>query len=237
MSLPGVSDAVNNPPTKNAAAVLEEGNLPDPQLDPRLDKTAAGLNAPHIPGNFPGEGAPADEQTEEIPFPPLSSIPSRLWRWTKSTVPTFGDLFESGVRQLVSRTMPPHRQMRMYEASLSHPITATFLVCQFICCGVPILVFVAGTFIFLAVAILLWGLLSALLLAPILLVASATGVSIWGWGWVIYGFIRLTDKIFLNGMLTRLWLMQLEQYKEELEPSSENEQREKTPVSHENKRE
>lgn len=237
MSLHTVSEGVNSTINDNATAVAGEGNLPAQQLDPRLDKTATGLVDTHVPGDFPGEGAPAHEQNEEIPFPPLSSIPSRLWKWAKSTVPTLGDVFESRVRQFVLQTFPPHRQMQAYEAALSHPITATFLVCQFICCGVPILVFLAGTFLFLAVAILLWALLSSLLLGPILLVASITGVSVWGWGWVLYGFIRLTDKIFLNGMLRRFWLSQLNEYKEELEPSPENEQSEKTPVSPETQRE
>ncbi len=105
----------------------------------------------------------------------------------------------------------------MYKAAMEHPIAATFVTCQLICVGIPLILFVAGTLLFAAVAILVWVVLSALILGPIVLVASLMGVSLWGWGWFLFGLVRWLDRLMLGGMMERLWKAQLQQQKEEME--------------------
>jgi hypothetical protein len=45
-----------------------------------------------------------------------------------------------------------------------------------------------------------------LILGPILLVASMMGISLWGWGWILFGLVKWVDQMFLDGMITRFWL-------------------------------
>jgi membrane protein required for beta-lactamase induction len=73
---------------------------------------------------------------------------------------------------------------------------------------VPLLVLLAVVFPVAAVALLLWFILSLLIGGPVLLVASMMGVSLWGWEWIAYGFIKFIDQRYLGGMLARFWLPQ-----------------------------
>ncbi|KAF9883684.1 hypothetical protein FE257_003068 [Aspergillus nanangensis] len=217
MSLNSVSEGLNSSLSNNdPAGVSTEGIIPP------LNGVADDPTNLQMPGDFP-TGKTPDDETREFSMPPLSSFPSIISTWIKGAVPTTADLFEIGVKRFALWICPPQQQLAVYEATVSHPIAATFVICQLICCGVPILVFLAGTFLFLAVCILLWAVLSLLILGPVLLVASTTGVYLWTWGWIVYGFIKLTDKLFLGGMLTRLWLSQAEQYGEGLKHAEEKE--------------
>lgn len=105
--------------------------------------------------------------------------------------------------------LPPPRQTAVYEATLSRPFAST-IICQLLCCGVPLLIFLAGLCVFAAVAIALWAVLSLVVLGPVLLVTSFMGVSLWGWGWVLYGLVRWVDGAVLGGVLGRFWLPRIQ---------------------------
>jgi hypothetical protein len=171
----------------------------------QVQETTKPLTDPVIPGEFPSEDGPrdTDQPPPEINF---RGIWAGLSHWFASMIPQAFDGFEWLVTWLVNRYLPPPKQAAMYEEALKRPIASTFLVCQMICCGVPLLVFLVGVFVFAIVAVLLWMVLALLILGPILLVASLMGVSLWGWGWVLYGLLKWVDQRFLGGMITRFWL-------------------------------
>ncbi|KAF3386132.1 hypothetical protein F1880_001148 [Penicillium rolfsii] len=171
----------------------------------QVHETTKPLTDPVIPGEFPSEDGPRD--TEQPP-PEINfrGIWAGLRHWFASMIPQAFDGFEWLVTWLVNRYLPPPKQAAMYEEALKRPIASTFLVCQMICCGVPLLVFLVGVFLFAIIAVLLWMVLALLILGPILLVASMMGISLWGWGWVLYGLLKWVDRRFLGGMITRFWL-------------------------------
>ncbi|KAJ5752696.1 hypothetical protein N7520_009613 [Penicillium odoratum] len=202
-------------PLDNATSGLG-GGLPDDTLESeisegvksvpkkRLDNVTKDLTDPFIPGQFPSdEASPKNEEAIEISF---SSIWSTITAGLFTLFPQAFDGFEFGIRRLVSWLLPAPRQAAMYEAALKRPATTTFIVCQMICCGVPLLVFLAGILVFAAIALLLWAISSLLILGPVLSVTSMMGVSLWGWGWIFYGLVKWVDKRFLGSMLTRFWL-------------------------------
>lgn len=171
----------------------------------QVHETTKPLTDPVIPGEFPSEDGSrnTDQPPPEINF---RGILAGLRHWFASMIPQAFDGFEWLVTWLVNRYLPPPKQAAMYEEALKRPIASTFLVCQMICCGVPLLVFLVGVFVFAIVAVLLWMVLALLILGPILLVASMMGISLWGWGWVLYGLVKWVDRRFLGGMITRFWL-------------------------------
>ncbi|KAH1296608.1 hypothetical protein KXX11_007787 [Aspergillus fumigatus] len=170
-----------------------------------VNSTADHITDQTIPGEYPSDDTDTkyDKPAPDISF---SSIWSASKTWLFSLFPNVLDRFENWIKALVAWVLPPPRQAKMYEAILNRPIASSFIICQLVCCGVPLLVFLAGVFLFAAVAVLLWAVLSLLLAAPILLVASMMGVSLWGWGWVLYGLVKFIDQHFLGGMITRFWL-------------------------------
>lgn len=170
-----------------------------------VNSTADHITDQTIPGEYPSDDTDTkyDKPAPDISF---SSIWSASKTWLFSLFPNVLDRFENWIKALVAWVLPPPRQAKMYEAILNRPIASSFIICQLVCCGVPLLVFLAGVFLFAAVAVLLWAVLSLLLAAPILLVASVMGVSLWGWGWVLYGLVKFIDQHFLGGMITRFWL-------------------------------
>lgn len=160
-----------------------------------------------IPGEFPSDDTPEKKyQHDQQPPITFNALWTSFTTWVSNLVPRAFDGFESLIRWLVLRYLPPPKQAKVYEAMLNKPIASTFLVCQAICCGVPLLVFLVGLVIFAIVAVILWALLSLLVLGPILIVASMMGVSLWGWGWVLYGLVKFVDQRFLGGMITKFWL-------------------------------
>ncbi|KAJ5750095.1 hypothetical protein N7533_007123 [Penicillium manginii] len=169
-----------------------------------VNKTTQPLTEPVLPGQFPSDDAPKDDKKPQ-PEIQFSAIWTSFSQWLYGLFPRSVDSFEWIVKWLVDRYFPPPKQAQMYEAALSRPIASTFLVCQAICCGVPLLVFLVGVFIFAAVSLLLWAVLSLLILGPVLLVASMMGISLWGWGWILYGLVKWVDQRFLGGMITRFW--------------------------------
>ncbi|KAJ5888138.1 hypothetical protein N7495_008179 [Penicillium taxi] len=199
-----------NPVTGSLGAVNQVGTTATGNVQSFADKPVEQLNEttkplrdPIIPGQFPSNEAPQNETQAEISF---GSIWTTICAWFSSLAPQAFDAFESIIKWLVNWLLPPPRQAQLYEAALKRPIASTFIVCQLICCGVPMLVFLAGVFIFAVVAVLLWAVLSLLILGPILLVASLMGISLWGWGWIIYGLVKWVDQRFLGGLITRFWL-------------------------------
>lgn len=119
-------------------------------------------------------------------------------------------LLESSLRDLVTWAHPPPRQTAVYEAMLSRPLASTLIICQLLCCRMPLLIFLAGLCVFAAVAMVLWAVLSLVMLGPVLLVTSFMGVSLWGWRWVLYGLVRWVNGAVLGGVLGRFWLPRIQ---------------------------
>ncbi|KAJ6169009.1 hypothetical protein N7497_001852 [Penicillium chrysogenum] len=136
-------------------------------------------------------------------------------------IPRALDYFESCIQSLVASLLPPPRQAAIYEAALKRPAATSLIVCQMICCGVPILVFLAGVLVFAAVSILLWAVLSLLILGPVLLVTSMMGMCMWGWGWILYGLVKWVDQRFLGGVIARFWLPRMQSESTDGEGQSE----------------
>ncbi|PYI10927.1 hypothetical protein BO78DRAFT_293022, partial [Aspergillus sclerotiicarbonarius CBS 121057] len=170
-------------------------------------KTVGQVTDTVLPGEFPGDQnnikAAQSDDTNNGP------ILAPLQQWFRQSVPRLLDRFESQLTWLLSWILPAPRQARLYEEAAKRPASTTFLICQLLCCGVPLLVFFAGVFVFAAVAIVLWAVLSLLVLGPVLLVASMMGVSLWGWGWLFYGLIKWIDQTYLGGLISRFWLSRM----------------------------
>ncbi|KAJ5474355.1 hypothetical protein N7475_003921 [Penicillium sp. IBT 31633x] len=194
----------------------------------KLNRATKDLTNPDIPGQFPSDDAPpkGGNVDNNLSF---SSIWATIKSWFSSLFPQAFDYFETCVQRFIAWLLPAPRQAAMYEAAMKRPAATTFIVCQLICCGVPLLVFLAGVFVFAAVSILLWAILSLLILGPVLLVTSMMGVSMWGWGWVFYGLIRWIDQRFLGGLISRYWLprAQAEGENEEGQSGDENKEDDK----------
>jgi Promethin len=164
----------------------------------QADRTTQDLTGVSVPGEFPDNDDDKNKQAQDMPQVSLPSV-SSMFQWLM-------DKFESTVMGFISRYLPQQRQEAIYKSAMSRPMATTFIICQCICCGVPLLVFMAGVFIFAAVAILLWALLSLLVLGPVLLVTGCSGFLLWGWGWFFYSFVKWVDQRFLGGVLTRFFL-------------------------------
>jgi hypothetical protein len=206
---------------KDIAGSLPAGGiLPSAQQHAEdVSATATDLAGSGIPGGFPGDEAAIDSKDQGSP--PSQSLLALLTDLVKSMIPTALDTFESGLQWFICWLFPPPRQAAVFEAALSRPMVTSFLICQLICCGLPLLVFLAGTFLFAAVAVLLWAILAFLILGPIILVASMAGVSLWGWGLVVYALVKWADKLFLGGMIHRFWFSQARQERDDLQHSQE----------------
>ncbi|KAL4810945.1 hypothetical protein BDV18DRAFT_128302 [Aspergillus unguis] len=170
--------------------------------------------ASSIPGTFPKDEPPTNRQNN-VTVPSMSEMWSNFVAWLKGLIPRGVDIFEAAVRRFIQWLIPPERQVKMYKAAMEHPIAATFVTAQLICVGIPLILFIAGTLLFAAVAGLVWVLLSILILGPIVLVASLMGVSLWGWGWFVFGLVRWLDRLVLGGMMERFWKAQVVQQQAE----------------------
>ncbi|KAL2802436.1 hypothetical protein BJX63DRAFT_114504 [Aspergillus granulosus] len=178
-----------------------------------------------LPGTFPKEEPPTNAKNN-VTMPSFSQIWTNFIAWLKGLIPRGIDIFEAAVRRFVTWLIPPERQAAMYKAAIEHPIASTFLAAQLLCVGIPLVLFIAGTLIFAAVAMLVWVVLSLLILGPIMLVASLMGISLWGWAWFVFGLVRWLDKLFLGGMMERHWVAAVTKEKEE-EAAREREREEK----------
>lgn len=211
MSLDSVTSGLGKGLPANQVTNKATGSAKKLAKDPvkGVSDTTKTVTDPIVPGEFPADDAAekkyAGAQQPEVSF---TALWASFSQWCAGLFPQAVDMFEYFVQWVVNRYFPPPKQAAMYEAMLSRPIASTFLVCQAICCGVPLLVFLVGVFVFAIVSVILWALLSLLILGPILLVASMMGISLWGWGWILYGLIKWVDQMFLGGMITRFWLPQ-----------------------------
>lgn len=211
MSLDQVTGNLNRVPVNKPEVPKPAKNIP--KLDrpvKQVHKQTKDITDPIVPGEFPrDEGKP---RTQHEPTPPstFTSLWNDMTGWFTNIVPSTMDRFENFMKWLVMYLLPPKKQEEVYEAAMKRPIATTFIICQMICCGVPLLVFLAGVFVFAAVALILWAVLSLLILGPVLLVASMMGVSLWGWGWIFYGLLRWIDQRFLGGMIGRFWIPRLQ---------------------------
>lgn len=177
------------------AESAKKGDIASAVKQPKqqIDQKTATLSEISVPGEFPGDQKQDQSQNDEMPDVSFSF--SGLTQW-------FMDKFETYVKSLIERYFPSRRRENVYKKAMSRPMAATFIVCQLICCGVPILVFLAGVFLFAAIATLLWALLSLLILGPVLLVTGSMGLLLWGWGWAFYSFVKWVDEKFLGGIIT-----------------------------------
>ncbi|KAL5341336.1 hypothetical protein BJX70DRAFT_359420 [Aspergillus crustosus] len=173
-----------------------------------------------LPGTFPKDEPPTN-QKNNVTIPSWSSLWGSFSSWLRTLIPRGVDLFEAAVRRFINWLIPPDRQAEMYKTAMEHPIAATFLACQLLCVGIPLILFVAGTLLFAAVALLVWVLLSILILGPIFLVASLLGVGLWGWGWFLFGLVWWLDRLVLGGMMNRFWVQQMQARKAEEEAEEE----------------
>ncbi|KAE8378167.1 hypothetical protein BDV26DRAFT_197791 [Aspergillus bertholletiae] len=212
MSLqPGLNvvDSATNKATNTARSSLTDNALPTAQRHAgRLGTTTTRLTDVTTPGEFPGE-----RTQDNAPAPDASSGPwyAPIKAWFRDTIPITLDWFESTVKWVLAWIFPPPRQAALFEEALQRPYATSLLVCQLICCGVPFLVFLAGTFIFAAVSVLLWAILSFIIIGPIFLVACIMGVYMWSWGLVLYAVIKWVDRTFLGGVISKFWLSQMTQ--------------------------
>ncbi|KAJ5211805.1 uncharacterized protein N7498_003451 [Penicillium cinerascens] len=211
MSLDSVTSGLGKGLPVNQVTDKATGSVKTLANDPvqGVSDTTKTVTDPIIPGEFPADDA-AEKKYDGAQQPEVNF--TALWasfsQWCAGLFPQAVDMFEYFVQWVVNRYFPPPKQAAMYEAMLNRPIASTFLVCQAICCGVPLLVFLVGVVVFAIVSVILWALLSLLILGPILLVASMMGISLWGWGWILYGLVKWVDQMFLGGMITRFWLPQ-----------------------------
>ncbi|KAJ5287496.1 hypothetical protein N7478_003182 [Penicillium angulare] len=216
MSLDPVTSGLTNrlPINKAEQATRPVKNIP--KLDKsgaskQLNKTTNDLTDPIVPGEFPrDEGQPRTQHEPPQGEMNFSSAWSSVNNWFHSLFPQAMDRFEDLVKWAVQYLFPPSKQAEMFEGAMKRPIATTFIVCQIICCGVPLLIFLAGVFVFAAVALLLWAVLSLVILGPVLLVASMMGVSLWGWGWILYGLMGWVDQRFFGGMISRFFLPRMQ---------------------------
>ncbi|KAJ5372901.1 hypothetical protein N7517_004907 [Penicillium concentricum] len=192
----------------------------------KLNKTTKDLTDPVLPGQFPSDDAPPKGQDVDNNLS-FSSIWSTIKAWFATLFPQALDYFESCIQKFVAWLLPAPRQAALYEAALKRPAASTLIVCQMICCGVPLLIFLAGVFVFAAVSILLWAVLSLLILGPVLLVTSMMGMSLWGWGWILYGLVKWADQKFLGGLIARYWLPKIQSESADEEGQHEEEGKEK----------
>ncbi|GLA67566.1 hypothetical protein AtubIFM56815_001554 [Aspergillus tubingensis] len=177
------------------------------QTQDTTTQTATHLSDSVLPGEFPGDSDHIhDAQRDDTNNGPVLAP---LQQWCRQSLPRLLDRFEAHLAGLLSWILPAPRQAWLYDEAARRPASTTFLICQAICCGVPLLVFLAGVFVFAAVAILLWAILSVLILGPVLLVASMMGVSLWGWGWLLYGLVKWIDEKYLGGLISRFWLSRM----------------------------
>lgn len=218
MSLNTVTGGVGSQLPLNQVDSATKGvqNVTDKPLKQVQDTTGAVTDTVTdnvMPGEFPSDDHPTKQHEQEGEIQ-VGAIWAAFSGWLFGLFPRAMDSFEWLVQWLVDRYLPPPKQAAIYEKALNRPIASTFLVCQMICCGVPLLVFLVGVFLFAAVALLLYVVLALLILGPILLVASMMGVSLWGWGWVLYGLVKWIDQKFLGGLLNRFWFSKVQAQKE-----------------------
>ncbi|PYH91686.1 hypothetical protein BO71DRAFT_401171 [Aspergillus ellipticus CBS 707.79] len=199
--LSGVTGVASRPP--KLGADLKSTTRQTSQATQGVAKAPAQVTESVLPGQFPGdENNIKQTQREEGNTGPVFAP---LRQWFSQALPRLMDRCESRLMWLLSWFLPAPNQARLYEEAARRPASSTFILCQLICCGIPLLIFFAGVFIFAAVAILLWAVLSLLILGPVLLVASMMGVSLWGWGWLLYGLLKWIDQNYLGGLLSRFW--------------------------------
>ncbi|KAJ5644844.1 hypothetical protein N7507_010855 [Penicillium longicatenatum] len=157
-----------------------------------LDQVTGGLNRVPSQVNF--------HATEAHPAPNMNQPPFNLHKRLER---------DHGM-VLEYRPVNDGQVRRLHEMARDVPPPPAEAGRGMICCGVPLLIFLAGVFVFAAVALILWAVLSLLILGPVLLVASMMGVSLWGWGWILYGLLGWVDQKFLGGMISRFWIPRMQ---------------------------
>ncbi|KAL4820500.1 hypothetical protein BDW67DRAFT_95840 [Aspergillus spinulosporus] len=213
-----VGDQATKPVTKT---VNETANETANEVTKPVSKTVSDATS-SLPGTFPRDEPPTNRKNN-VTIPSFSELWASFLAWMKGLIPRGVDIFEAAVRRFIQWLIPPERQAKLYKASMEHPIAATFVTCQLLCVGIPFILFIAGTLLFAAVALLVWVVLSILLLGPLMLVASLMGASLWGWGWFVFGLVRWLDRLVLGGMVERYWQAQLAQQKAEEDQQKETE--------------
>ncbi|KAL4998745.1 hypothetical protein BDV10DRAFT_166164 [Aspergillus recurvatus] len=226
MSLNTVTSGLGAPVSQTTNTVQNVGDQATKPVTKTVNETTKPVTqtvndtTSSLPGTFPRDEPPTN-QKNNVTIPSFRELWDSFIAWMKGLIPRGVDIFEAAVRRFIQWLIPPERQAKLYKASMEHPIAATFVTCQLLCVGIPFILFIAGTLLFAAVALLVWVVLSILLLGPIMLVASLMGVSLWGWGWFVFGLVRWLDRLVLGGMMERYWQAQIAQQKAEEEQEKE----------------
>ncbi|KAI9369920.1 hypothetical protein BJX61DRAFT_122191 [Aspergillus egyptiacus] len=222
MSLNTITSGVGAPVSQTTSNVQNTVNETAKPISQTVSDTTDDL-----PGTFPNEEQPTNQQNR-VTIPSIAELWADFLTWVKTFVPRGVDIFEAAVRRFMLWLIPPERQAKMYKAAMEHPIAATFVMAQLLCCGIPLVLFIAGTMLFAGVAVVAWVILSCLILGPIILVASLMGVSLWGWGWFVFGLVRWLDRLVLGGVMERYWMAQIRKEEQQEEANRDMNRGEET---------
>ncbi|RLM00912.1 hypothetical protein CFD26_108437 [Aspergillus turcosus] len=82
--------------------------------------------------------------------------------------------------------LPPRLRATILETALAHPLLTTFLLCQFVCSCIPIMIFLIGAMVAGGIAVVVFSCFALLVLGPVLVATTVAGLFLWGWGWATF---------------------------------------------------
>jgi hypothetical protein len=82
--------------------------------------------------------------------------------------------------------LPPHLRATIFETALAHPLLTTFLLCQFVCSCIPVMIFLIGAMVAGGIAVVVFSCFALLVLGPVLVATTVAGLFLWGWGWATF---------------------------------------------------
>ncbi|KAH1493915.1 hypothetical protein LV164_004491 [Aspergillus fumigatus] len=94
--------------------------------------------------------------------------------------------------------LPSHLRVMILETALTHPLLTTFFLCQFVCSCIPVVIFLIGTTIAGGIAVVVFSCFALLVLGPVLVATTITGLFLWGWGWVTFVVGRWLLRQYLS---------------------------------------
>ncbi|EAW17981.1 seipin co-factor family protein [Aspergillus fischeri NRRL 181] len=104
----------------------------------------------------------------------------------------------SSVLVVLYSILPPHLRAAILETALTHPLLTTFFLCQFVCSCIPVIIFLIGATIAGAIAVVVFSCFALLVLGPVLVATTVTGLFLWGWGWVTFVVGRWLVRQYLS---------------------------------------
>ncbi|PKX97070.1 seipin co-factor family protein [Aspergillus novofumigatus IBT 16806] len=82
--------------------------------------------------------------------------------------------------------LPAHLRAAVLETAFTHPLLTTFFLCQFVCSCIPVMIFLIGAMIAGGIAVVVFSCFALLVLGPVLVATTVTGLFLWGWGWATF---------------------------------------------------